>query len=391
MIDSPTPRIVIAPDSYKGSLDAEHVAQAIARGVLRAIPHARLSRCPMADGGEGTLQAMLHAGGTRHMVTVRDAGGTPRQAPVAMLADGSALIESAEIVGLTDTHAMATPVAARSTDGVGDAIAALLDRGVRRILLALGGSSTNDGGSGMLRALGARLLDGAGADVAPGPAGLAALARVDLTGLDPRFDPRRGQVTLIGMSDVTNPLCGSDGATAVFGPQKGVQPAEVATLDAALAHYSRLLATACGVDHAAVPGAGAAGGLGYALTMLGGSLQSGAELVCAQLQLDKHLDGADWLITGEGRSDGQTLQGKAPCVAARHARAHGVPASLLSGAVDPAALIALNHAFDGCFSIVPGPLPLSLAIEEAAVFAEAAAAQMAGLWFAAWTRPRRKF
>ena len=316
------------------------------------------------------------------MVDVRDASGAWRQAPVAMLADGSALIESAEIVGLTDALAMTTPVVARSTEGVGDALAALLNLGVHRILVALGGSSTNDGGSGMLRALGARLLDSAGADVAPGPAGLAALARVDLSGLDPRLR----QVTLVGMSDVTNPLCGSDGATAVFGPQKGVLPVEVATLDDALAHFSRLLAVACGFVRAAVPGAGAAGGLGYAMTMLGGSLQSGAELVCAQLQLDRHLDGADWLITGEGRSDAQTLQGKAPFVAARHARAHGVPASMLSGAVDPTALAALNHAFDGCFSIVPGPLALRLAIEQAAVFAEATAAQMAALWLVGWAR-----
>lgn len=374
-----SPHIVIAPDSYKGSLSARQVADAIARGVLRAIPAARVTLCPMADGGEGTLEAMLHAGGTIERVAVRDAGGALREAPLALLPDGSAVIESAEIVGITDAHGMATPVGERSTEGLGDAIALLRGRGVRRILIALGGSSSNDGGSGMLRALGLKLLDASGTDLPPGPAALRQLASVDVSALAGAL----AGVTLTGMSDVTNPLCGSNGATAVFGPQKGVQPDAVPVLDAALRHFSTLLETALGRSAADRPGAGAAGGLGYALMMLGATIESGAEMVCAQIKLDQALRGADWLITGEGRSDVQTLQGKAPSVAASHARALGVPATLLSGAIDPQALTQLNRHFSGCFSIVPGPIGLDQAIGQAETLAEASAAQLASLWRAA--------
>ena len=371
-----SPIIVIAPDSYKGSLTARQVAEAIGRGVLQAIPQARLHLCPIADGGEGTLDAMLHAGGKIQTVSVRDAAGAWRKAPVAILPDNTAVIESAEIVGITDTKAMTRPVAERSTEGIGDAIRTLLDQGVRSFLIALGGSSTNDGGAGMLGALGLRLYDDTGAALPPGPAALQQLASIDASDLDPRL----AQAGIVAMSDVDNPLCGDHGASAVFGPQKGVQPEQIAQLDRALAHFAAMLESAIGRQSAAVAGAGAAGGLGYGLLMLGAQLQSGAETVCDQIGLNAHLAQADWLITGEGRSDVQTLHGKAPFIAARRARGFGVDSSLISGAIDQQALIELSRHFSGCFSIVPGPMTLEQAIADADRLLQAAASQIAAIW-----------
>jgi glycerate kinase len=370
------PVIVIAPDSFKGSLTARQVASAIGRGILQAIPDARLHFCPIADGGEGTLDAMLHAGGEVQTIALRDARGVTRDAPVALLPNGAAVIESAEIVGITDTDAMALPVAERSTEGIGDAIRILLDRGVRNFLIALGGSSTNDGGAGMLCALGLKLYDEAGTLLPACPAALHKLARIDASGLDSRL----AQATIVGMSDVDNPLCGDNGASAVFGPQKGVQPDQVAVIDRTLAHFAKLLEQATGRQAANAAGAGAAGGLGYALLMLGAQLQSGAETVCDRIGLDTLLQDADWLITGEGRSDAQTLHGKAPFVAARHARKFGVDSSLLSGAIDQPALPALRQHFTGCFSIVLGPATLAHAIAQADQLLQASAEQIAAVW-----------
>lgn len=376
------PVIVIAPDSFKGSLTARQVAEAIGRGILQAIPDARLHFCPIADGGEGTLDAMLHAGGERQTIRLRDARGMQREAPVAILPNGTAVIETAEIVGITDANAMALPVAERSTEGIGDAIRILLDRGVRSFLIALGGSSTNDGGAGMLCALGLKLYDNAGALLPPGPAALQKLARIDASGLDSRL----AQATIVGMSDVDNPLCGGNGASAVFGPQKGVLPDQVAVLDRALAHFSDLFEQATGRRAANSAGAGAAGGLGYALLMLGGQLQSGAQTVCDHIGLDAHLQGADWLITGEGRSDTQTLHGKAPFVAGGRARQFGVDSTLLSGAIDQQALPALRQHFTGCFSIVLGPTSLEQAIAQADRLLQDSAEQIAAVWQAGRTR-----
>jgi glycerate 2-kinase len=281
---------------------------------------------------------------------------------VGLLPDGSAVIETAEIVGITDEAAMRAPVETRGTRGMGEAARVLLDAGVRRFFVALGGSSTNDGGAGLLVGLGLKLFDAAGRELEPTPAQLAGLARVDASGLDPRLV----EATFIGMSDVDNPLTGEHGATAVFGPQKGVTPDRVAPIDAVLARFADLLEAALARSARDLPGSGAAGGLGFALRMLGAHFEPGAEVVAAQVGLDAALAGANWLITGEGRSDAQTLHGKAPFVACRHARAAGVPASLISGAVDPDALARLSEHFCGCFSPAPGPIALDAAIRDAA-------------------------
>jgi len=373
------PVVVVAPDSFKGSLDAGEVADAIATGIRRAHARAEIRLCPMADGGEGTLDAMLSGGGTRRMLTVRGAAGPTLDAAVGLLADGSAVIETAQIVGITDAVGMGVPVAARSTLGMGEAIRALLDDGVRRFYVALGGSSTNDGGAGLLAGLGMQLFDANGSPLEPTPDALARAARVDASALDPRL----AQASFVAMSDVDNPLTGEHGATAVFGPQKGVRTDQIATVDAALVRFADLLEAALERRERDQPGAGAAGGLGFALRMLGASFEPGAEVVARQVGLDAALRDADWLITGEGRSDVQTLHGKAPYIACRHAAAAGVPTTLLSGAIDAAALPRLSGHFCGCFSPAPGPITLDAAIRDAATLLANEAEQLARLKFGA--------
>ena len=372
-----TPIVVIAPDSFKGSLSAQAVAEAIADGVKRAVPQASVRLCPMADGGEGTLDAMLARGGERRMLRVRGASLAERDAAVGLLPDGSAVLETAEIVGITDPVAMRTDVAERSTRGMGEAVRMLLDAGARRFFVALGGSSTNDGGAGLLVGLGVKLFDADGGELEPTPNALARLARIDVSGLDARL----AQASFVAMSDVDNPLTGEHGATAVFGPQKGVASERVGALDAVLGHFAELAEAALGRAGSALPGAGAAGGLGFALHLLGARFEPGAEVVASQVGLDAALNGADWLITGEGRSDAQTLHGKAPFIACRHARAAGVPATLLSGGVDASALARLGEHFSGCFSPAPGPITLEAAIRDAARLLANEAEQLARLKF----------
>ena len=375
------PVIVIAPDSFKGSLSADGVAAAIAEGIRRVRSDADIRIRPMADGGEGTLDAMLSMGGERRVLNVEGAAGPKRDAAVGLLSDGSAIVETAEIVGITDPVGMGVPVDARSTRGMGEAIRALLDEGVRRFYVALGGSSTNDAGAGLLAGLGLQLFDAAGKPLEPTPQALAQVARVDVSGLDARLR----EASFVGMSDVDNPLTGEHGATAVFGPQKGVTPEQVAPIDAALGHFADLLEAALGRRVRDEAGSGAAGGLGFALRTLGASFEPGAEVVARTIGLDEALDRADWLITGEGRSDVQTLHGKAPFIACRHAAAVGVPATLLSGAVDAAALPRLAEHFSGCFSPAPGPITLETAIRDAARLLANEAEQLARLKYAART------
>ncbi len=372
-----TPTVVIAPDSFKGSLSAQAVAEAIAEGVRRALPQASVRLCPMADGGEGTLDAMLSRGGERRFLRVRGAAQAEREAAVGLLPDGSAVIETAEIVGITDPVAMATDVESRSTLGMGEAIRMLLDGGARRFFVALGGSSTNDGGAGLLVGLGLKLFDADGNELEPTPVALGRLARIDASGLDARL----AQASFVAMSDVDNPLTGEHGASAVFGPQKGVAAERIGPLDAVLARFAQLAQAALGREGSALPGAGAAGGLGFALHLLGARFEPGAEVVASQVGLDAALDGADWLITGEGRSDTQTLHGKAPFIACRHARAAGVPATLLSGGVDSNALPRLSEHFSGCFSPAPGPITLEAAIRDAARLLANEAEQLARVKF----------
>jgi len=373
------PIVVIAPNSFKGSLSAPQAAAAIATGLRRAWPNAELRIRPMADGGDGTLEAVLSGGGERRVARVAGASGKRIDAAYGLITSDTAVLESARIVGLTDSSAVAHPVEERSTLGLGELIGTLLGAGVKRFLIGLGGSSTNDGGAGLLAALGMKLLDASGHPVEPTPAGLASLARIDAGAMDRRLT----DATLTILSDVDNPLCGERGATAIFGPQKGVRAEAIRNIDSTLARFASLAEGALGRSAKDRPGAGAAGGLGFALLLLGGELRSGAEVVADLLHLDAALDGADWLITGEGRTDRQTLLGKAPLVAARHAKARGVPATLISGAIERKDLRELSGVFAGCESIVFGPSTLEACVADAAALIADRSEQLARLFAAA--------
>ena len=381
MPSSRPPIVVIAPDSFKGSLAAPAICAAIARGLRRVWPDAEIRACPMADGGEGTLDAVLSRCGKRKTCVVTGAGGKQRAAAYGVVdaREGrTAIIEAAEIVGITDADGMAVDVTSRSTKGVGELIGALLDSGVRRFMVGVGGSSTNDGGAGMLAALGMEISDDAGQQIAPTPAGLAHAAKADASGLDLRLAD--SAITI--MSDVNNPLCGERGATAVFGPQKGVRPGDIAVLDTRLARYAALVEGSVGRTVADRPGAGAAGGLGFALQLVGGSFRSGAEVVADLIGLDAALEGVTWAFTGEGRTDAQTLLRKAPFVVAERARAAGVPITLLSGAVDAAALPELSKVYAGCFALPSGPMTLAECIAGADALLADRAEQIARVWSA---------
>lgn len=372
--------VVLAPDSFKGSLSASAAAAAIAEGLRRVWPDTELRLCPMADGGEGTLDAVLSCGGQRSTDFASDVSGTPRSVAYGSIGEPvTAVLEVAQIVGLTDPAAAAVDVEHRTTLGVGELIRNRLDAGIRRFMIGLGGSSTNDGGAGLLAALGLSLTDARGRAIVPTPAGLAALAAVDASGLDPRL----AKAQIIVMSDVNNPLTGERGATAIFGPQKGVPRERIAELDRRIANFASLTERALERRVQDAPGAGAAGGLGFALQLIGGEMRSGAEVVADLIRLDAALDGAGWAITGEGRSDAQTALGKTPLIVARRAAARQVPATLISGSIDRSALPELRRHFAGCFSLPSGPASLEQCLAAAAELLADRAEQVALLFDAA--------
>ncbi len=356
-------KILIAPDSFKGTLSALAAARAIETGIQRVLPDAITHCLPLADGGEGTLDVLLFAAqGERKTAQVTDANGYLIEADYGLLTEAQgtiAALEAAQVVGLSQAR---IDVARRTTRGVGELLRLCLDQGVRRFLIGVGGSSTNDGGAGLLAALGVRLLDAAGNAIEPSPHGLAALDRIDFVALDVRL----AECDITVLTDVANPLCGLTGATAVFGPQKGVQAVQVAAFDTAIAQLARLCDAWAGSAVSQQAGAGAAGGLGYALMLLGAKRRSGAEVVCEYMQLDARLANADWLITGEGKSDAQTLHGKLPLVVANHALAARVPAILLSGAIEAESRALLEQKFVGCFSVVSEGVTLDEALRNPA-------------------------
>jgi glycerate 2-kinase len=371
-------KIVIAPDSFKESLSAPEVAVAIARGWQQVFPDAECLLRPMADGGEGTVDALLAAvGGERRECRVRGPMGAPVAAHWGWLGQGTAAIEMAAASGLHWVPREQRDARLASSFGTGELILQALDAGATRIILGLGGSATNDGGAGLLQALGVRFLDVAGRELAPGGAALAALDQLDLSGLDARLLKAQVEVA----ADVDNPLCGPRGASAVFGPQKGATPAQVAELDAALGRYARIVAATLGEDHAQFPGVGAAGGLGFAArALLKASFRPGIELVAELSGLADAVLGADLVITGEGRMDAQTLHGKTPVGVARVARAAGVPVIALAGSLGEGYQALYQAGIEAAFSLAPGPISLEQAMHGAAVELEARAVDIARLW-----------
>ncbi|WP_318200511.1 glycerate kinase [Streptomyces sp. SCL15-4] len=324
-----TRRVLIAADKFKGSLTAVQVAERVTAGLRRVVPDLAVEALPVADGGDGTVDAAVAAGFERREVRVAGPLGEEVTAAFA-LRDGTAVVEMAEASGLQRLPAGVFAPLTASTYGSGELLRAALDAGARTIVFGVGGSATTDGGAGMLSALGARFLTAAGEPVSPGGGGLAALARADLSGLDPRLS----SVELVLASDVDNPLTGPKGAPAVYGPQKGASPDDVSALDAALAHFAKVLEAEAGpraAEHAASPGAGAAGGIGYGALLLGARFRPGIEVMLDVLGFAPALERACLVITGEGSLDEQTLHGKAPAGVASAARAAGKPVVAVCG------------------------------------------------------------
>lgn len=372
-------KIVIAPDSFKESLSAVEVAQAIARGAMQAIPDLDCILRPMADGGEGTVDALLASvpGSERRCGRVRGAYGRPQHACWGWLGDGRAIVEVSAAAGLAHTPPEYRDPLVATTFGVGEQILAALDAGARHIILGLGGSATNDAGAGMLQALGARLLDDKGLELPGGGAALAQLHTLDLAGLDPRLANTEFTVAC----DVDNVLCGPQGASAVFGPQKGATPEDVDLLDAALARFADVCHRTLGRDARDQPGAGAAGGMGFAaLAFLDAVFRPGVELVAASSGLRKAMQDADLVITGEGRLDAQTLQGKTPAGVARLAQSLGIPVVVLAGSLGPGYQALYSHGVTAAFSLAPGPIELAHAKEHAAALLAERTCDMLRLW-----------
>ena len=338
--------VVIAPASFKGSLSARAVAVAMTAGVRDAWPQAAIVSLPMADGGEGTLDAIESAiGGERTAVRAAICGGAAQDAALLWPRPELAVIECAQFVGLAQCQAHGD-VWRRHSGGVGTAIATAAARGARAAYIGVGGTGVNDGGAGLLHALGARYYDAHASALDPAPHALERLARVAL--------PPRLAVELIALCDVDAPLCGPLGATAVFGPQKGVAAGDVARLDAVLARFAALCDAAAGAHFADAPGSGAGGGIGYALRLLGARTVAGAETVGELLGLPRAIARATLVLTGEGRFDRQTRQGKAPWRVAQWARAAKVPVLAVCGSVAPDA----QSAFDALAALTDAASPV---------------------------------
>ena len=367
-------RVVIAPDSFKGSVSALGVAQAMERGVRAVFPDAEVRQVPIADGGEGTVEALVTATrGRLEERTVRGPFGEPVRARWGVLGDGqTAVLEMAAASGLPLVPKDRRDPRVTSTYGTGELVRAALEAGLTKLVIGIGGSATNDGGTGLARALGVRFLDAAGAELPEGGAALGRLARIDLAGLDSRL----ASAEILVACDVDNPLTGPRGASAVYGPQKGATPQMVAELDAALGHYARVAQAATGRDVALHPGAGAAGGLGAGLLFFTPArLRPGVDIVLETTGFVELVRGADLVLTGEGRTDFQTAMGKAPVGVAQAAKRHGVPVVCLAGGLGDGADDVLAKGIDALASAVPQAMPLEEAMARGAELVEAAAAR----------------
>ncbi|MFE9428813.1 glycerate kinase [Kitasatospora sp. NPDC006697] len=339
-------QILVCLDKFRGSASAVQACGWLADGIREAAPGLPVREAPVADGGEGTVEAFRAAGYRTVPVPVSGPTGEPVTAELAVLGD-RAVVELAQASGLHLLPQDRPAPLTAATDGTGQLLRAALDLGCREVVLAVGGSATTDGGSGLLRALGARLLDARGEDLPPGGAALAELAEADLSGLDPRLRDTR----LVLASDVDNPLLGPDGAAQVFGPQKGADSDQIALLETGLGRFARVLAQQTGTDLSGLPGAGAAGGAGFAVLLLGARRQSGVEVLLTELGLDEELDRAALVVVGEGCLDAQSLRGKAPVGVAARARRAGVPVVAVAGRVEVAPAELAAHGIESAHSL----------------------------------------
>jgi glycerate kinase len=367
-------RVVIAPDKFKGSLTALEAAAAMAVGVARAAPEASIDQVPMADGGEGTTQALVAAtGGSFREAQVTGPLGDPVIACFGLLGDGrTAVLEMAAASGLVLVPPEKRNPLVATTRGTGELLLAAIAAGARRVVIGIGGSATNDGGAGFGQAIGFRLLDDLDRDLEPGGGNLARLARIDRLA-------RRSELEGVEIAvacDVTNTLCGPRGASAVYGPQKGANPFMVEILDQNLAHFAAVVERDLGVAIKDLPGSGAAGGLGGGLVAFaGGKLEPGALLIIDAVKLAERLENADLCLTGEGAIDAQSAFGKTAVGVAQLARSLHCPTLALAGSIGPGARAVLEHGIDAYFAICPGPLSLEQAIDQAGLLLEQSAEQ----------------
>jgi len=381
-------KIVLAPDSFKESLSAVLVAEALERGVRRAAPDARVEKIPIADGGEGTVEVLVNATGGEFVeqrvtgplgASEGDAPVTARYGLLATRSPKTAVIEMAAASGLPLVPPEKRNPLLTTTFGAGELIRSALDHGAREIVIGIGGSATVDGGAGMAQALGVRLIDNDGKELLFGGGALSRLAHIDIS----RLDSRIGATGIDVACDVQNPLVGPSGAARVYGPQKGATPDMVRILDDNLAHFADVVAGDLGVSIAQMPGAGAAGGLGGGLVaFLRARLRPGFDIVADIVRLDEKLRGADLVITGEGRMDGQAIFGKAPIGVARRAAKSGAPVVAIVGSLGEGWERVLDHGIDACFTITPGPMSLADAIQNAPALVERAAEQVVRLFLA---------
>ncbi len=367
-------KVVIAPQAFKGSISALNAAEAMADGVRRVSPDAETVLVPVADGGDGTLETLVEtSGGEIRSSEVTGPLGERRTAIWGAMGDGrTAVIEMARTSGLALVAIEDRDPLIATTYGLGEAVRDALDADFRRFILGIGGSATNDAGAGMAQALGAHLLDAAGSELPPGGAALTDLDRVDLSEMDPRIADSDVAVAC----DVSNPLTGPEGASAVYGPQKGATAEMVQQLDAALVHLAEVVRRDVGVEIETVPGAGAAGGLGGGMIgFLGGRLEAGVDIVLDTVGLDARLEGADLVLTGEGSVDYQTVYNKAPIGVARLARAQGIPVVAFAGSLGERYEEVHDHGIDAVLAITSGPMTLAEASDRAAELVADAAEQ----------------
>ncbi|WP_085505765.1 glycerate kinase [Thalassobacillus devorans] len=356
---------VVAPDSYKGSLTAIDVAKTIENAIISELSSATVVKVPMADGGEGFIDSLVFS--TNNSLTCEYFIKGPLSQNIksyyGLLKDSStAVIEVANICGLTLVSADLKNPFLTTSYGVGEAILHLLDQGIRKFIIGLGGSATNDGGLGMLQALGVKFHDQNGQNVVPNGYGLKHIRKVNFESIDPRIKDCDIKIA----SDVENPLCGPKGATHIYGPQKGASPQQIKELDTALKHYAQIIKNEIDYDYENTLGAGAAGGLGFAFLIIGAFIESGAKLVAEATNLNEKIKNSDWVITGEGQTDYQTLFGKAPAHVAKIAKDHHKKTILVSGSLGEG-IEELYELFVSCHATIPKPVSIATAMQEAKI------------------------
>ena len=382
-------KIVIAIDSFKGSVSAVEAGERLERGIRKVVPQAEVVKIPISDGGEGLLIPFFHAvGGTMRKLEVKDPLGRTVGAEYLKLPDGTAVIEAAQACGLPLLKREERDLRRTTTYGVGEMILGALDDGCRRLVIGVGGSATNDGGAGMAQALGASFSAGGGRELNFGGEALLGLTKIDAGRMDSRLRDCRIEVAC----DVTNPLYGPEGAAAVYGPQKGASPEEVSLLDRAMRRYAEVIAWEMGKNVADLPGSGAAGGLGAGLiAFCGAQICRGIEVVLDVVGFDRITRDADLVITGEGKIDAQTSKGKVPVgVAVRTKGLGDIPVVAVVGGIGEGAELAYRNGIDAILPIVPGPVSVEKSVERGTHFLEEAGERLMRLLLAGVGMKRRE-